>query len=171
VALFDFFKKPAAESSPGDTETVRRIVDALDRLEPDRARYLAAFAYVLSRVARADLKVSPEETRAMERIVIEHGGVPEDQAILVVQIAKHQNILFGATENFLVTREFNQISTREQKLALLDCLYSVAAASELVTQAEDNEIRQIASELLLSHQEFIAIRSRFRDHLKVLRES
>jgi hypothetical protein len=107
----------------------------------------------------------------MERIVVEHGGIPEDQAIIVVQIAKHQNLLFGATENFLVTREFNQISTREQKLALLDCLYSVASASDLVTLAEDNEIRQIASELLLSHQDFIAIRSRFRDHLKVLKRN
>jgi uncharacterized tellurite resistance protein B-like protein len=168
VALFDFLKQPA-EAPPGDTETVRKIVDSLDRLEPDRARYLAAFAYVLARVARADLKVSPEETRAMERIVVEHGGIPEDQAIIVVQIAKHQNLLFGATENFLVTREFNQISTREQKLALLDCLYAVASASDLVTMPEDNEIRQIASELLLSHQEFISIRSRFRDHLKVLK--
>jgi uncharacterized tellurite resistance protein B-like protein len=169
VALFDFMKKPAAESSAADTETVRKIVDALDRLDPDRARYLAAFAYVLSRVARADLKVSPEETRTMERIVVEHGGIPEDQAIIVVQIAKHQNLLFGETENFLVTREFNQISTREEKLALLDCLYSVASASDLVTMAEDNEIRQIASELRLSHQDFISVRTRYREHLKVLK--
>jgi uncharacterized tellurite resistance protein B-like protein len=168
VALFDFLKRPA-EGSPADTDTVRKIVDSLDRLEPARARYLAAFAYVLARVARADLKVSPEETRAMERIVVEHGGIPEDQAIIVVQIAKHQNLLFGATENFLVTREFNGISTREQKLALLECLFAVAAASDLVTMAEDNEIRQIAGELLLSHQDFITIRSGFRDYHKLLK--
>lgn len=172
MSIFDFFspKQPAPGTS-GDTETVRKITEALDALEPDRARYLAAFAYVLSRIARADLKITTEETRAMERLVMEHGGLPEEQAILVVQIAKHQNLLFGGTENFLVTREFNKISTQEQKLALLDCLYSVAAAADMITVAEDEEIRAVSRELGLSHQDFIAIRSRYRDHLAVLRDS
>lgn len=172
MPLFDLFgssKFPPGGGPGAETDTVRKIVEALDRLEPELARRLAAFAYVLSRVARADLKVTPEETRAMERIVAEHGGLTEDQAIIVVQIAKHQNLLFGGTEDFLVTREFNKNSTREQKLALLDCLFSVAAAEDLISTTEDNEIRQIAKELGLSHQEFISVRSRYRDHLSFLK--
>lgn len=151
------------------SETVRKIVDALERLDPDQARYLAAFAYILSRVARADLKISPEETRAMEMIVVEFGGVSEDQAILVVQIARHQNLLFGGTENFLVTREFNKIATEEQKLALLDCLFRVAAAEDLISTVESNEISQITSELGLPHEDFIAARSKYRGQLGVFR--
>jgi uncharacterized tellurite resistance protein B-like protein len=151
------------------SETVRKIVDALERLDPDQARYLAAFAYILSRVARADLKISPEETRAMEMIVVEFGGVSEDQAILVVQIARHQNLLFGGTENFLVTREFNKIATEEQKLALLDCLFRVAAAEDLISTVESNEISQITSELGLPHEDFIAVRSKYRGQLGVFR--
>jgi uncharacterized tellurite resistance protein B-like protein len=169
VSILDLFKKAEPRAAAGQTDTVRKIVEALDRLDADRARYLAAFAYVLSRVARADLKVTPEETRQMERIVIEHGRLPEDQAIIVIQMAKQQNLLFGATEDFLVTREFNKISTREEKFALLDCLFSVAAAGSLISVAEDNEIRQIARELGLTHQDFIAIRSRYREQLSVLR--
>ena len=172
MPLFDFLKPP--ESAPGQvsaqTDTVRKIVDSLDRMEPEPARYLAAFAYILSRVARADLEVTPDETRAMERIVVEHGGLSEEQAILVVQIAKHQNLLFGATEDFLVTREFNRIAGAEQKLALLDCLFSVAAAEHSISSAEDNKIRQVARELGLEHQDFILVRSRYRDHLAVLRK-
>jgi uncharacterized tellurite resistance protein B-like protein len=170
VAFFDFFGNQGKPSSPAQTETVRKIVDSLDRLEPDQARYLAAFAYVLSRVARADLKVSPEETRAMESIVAEHGSLPEEQALLVVTIAKHQNLLFGATEDFLVTREFSKISTQEQKLALLDCLFAVAAAEHFISVKEDNEIRQVAREVGLSHSEFIEVRSRYRDQLAVLQK-
>ena len=45
-------------SDQGDTETVVRIVRELDKLEPQRARFLAAFAYVLSRVAGADDRIS-----------------------------------------------------------------------------------------------------------------
>ena len=37
-----------------DSDAIHRIAAELDRLEPGRARYLAAFAFVLSRVARAD---------------------------------------------------------------------------------------------------------------------
>ena len=46
----------------GDTETVRRIVAELESLETERARYIAAFAFILSRVANADLEISVEET-------------------------------------------------------------------------------------------------------------
>src|SRR3990172_10418282 len=116
-----------------ETETVRKIVDALDRLEPERARYIAAFAYLLGRVAHADQHISPEETQEMERLVMERGGLPEEQAILVVQMAKTQNLLFGGTENFLVSREFEKIASREQKLALLDCLYAVSSADKSIS--------------------------------------
>jgi uncharacterized tellurite resistance protein B-like protein len=156
-------------SSP-ETETVRKIVDALEGMEPVHARYVAAFAYLLSRVAQVDHNISPEETRAMERIVMERGGLPEAQAILVVQMAKTQARLFGGTENFLVTQEFNEIATREQKLALLHCLYAVSASDNSISTREDNEIRIVSQELLLSHEDFINVRLEYRDYLSVLKD-
>jgi len=169
LGLADRADGPAGEVA-AETETVRKIVRQLDDLEPDRARFIAAFAYILCRVAHADLEISEEETRRMERIVIEHGAMPEDQAIIVVQMAKTQNLLFGGTENFLVTREMKRIASRDQKLALLDCLFAVSAADESVSLVEDNVIRQIAAELGLEHREYIAVRSRFRERLAVLRD-
>jgi len=160
---------PARPQATADTATVRKIIAELDTLDQDRARYIAAFAYILSRAARADLEISPEETRVMERVVQEQGGLPEEQALIVVQMAKSQNLLFGGTENYLVTREFNRIADREQKLALLRCLFAVSAADEDVSTVEDNVIRQIADELKLDHADFIAVRREFRDRLGVLR--
>ena len=54
-------KSPALAGPPlpGDTETVRKIVTALESMDPDRARFVAAFAFILCRVARADLHISP----------------------------------------------------------------------------------------------------------------
>lgn len=154
---------------PSETDTVRRITESLDRLEPERAKYIAAFAYLLSRVARADLNISPEEGRMMEQIVIRIGGLPEEQAVIVVQIAKTQNILFGGTEDYLVAREFNAMATHEQKLSLLHCLFAVAAADESIATIEDNQISQIADELRIEHRDFIAVRSGFRQYLAVLK--
>jgi uncharacterized tellurite resistance protein B-like protein len=157
-------------SAEEETETVRKIAAALERLPPDHARYLAAFAYLLSRVANADMEISGEETRAMERIVAERGDLPEEQAVLIVHMAKSQNTLFGGVENFLVTREFHRIATHEQKIALLHCLYAVSSADRSVSVVEDATIRQIASELFLDHREFVAVRHAYRDFLAVLKE-
>ena len=159
-----------ATASATDTETVRKIVDALDRLDPDHARYVAAFAYNLSRVAHADMKISPQEIAAMEKIVQDLGGLPEEQAILVVQMAKTQSLLFGGTENYLVTREFNKIANHDQKLGLLECLFAVSAADESISTVEDNEVRKISRELKLEHADFIEARSAFREYLAVLKK-
>ena len=159
-----------AAPSTGDTETVRKIAAALDRLDPERARYLAAFAYLLTRVASADLKVSDVETREMERIVVEKGGLPEEQAVLIVQMAKTQNLLFGGVENFLVTREFRDISSVEQRIGVLHCLFAVSTADHVISSAEETAIRKIASELLLDHADYVEVKSAYRDRLATLLE-
>jgi len=169
VSIRDFLGIPEKHAATADTETVRKVIEQLDQLPPERARFIAAFGYVLGRVAYADMKISPEETHAMERIVMERGGLPEEQAMIVVQTAKTRTRLFGGTENFLVTREFSRIATREEKLALLDCLFAVAAAEAHISIAEDNEIRQIVNELGLGHPDFIAVRSRWKDQLSVFK--
>ncbi len=158
-----------ASNPSAEIDAIREIADSLDRMDPDRARFIASFAYILSRVARADLEVSEQETRSMERIIVAEAHLPEEQAIIVVQMAKTQNILFGSTENFLVTREFSKLASKEQKIALLHCLFSVSAADQSISSVESDEIRQIADEIKIDRDEFIAIRSTFREHLQVLR--
>ena len=41
----------------GETETVQRIAAQLERLPAEQAKHLASFAYVLARLAHADLEV------------------------------------------------------------------------------------------------------------------
>ena len=160
---------PKAERA-AQTEAVRLITKELEGLPPERARYVAKFAYILSRVANADSSISHDETREMERIIEEVGGLPEEQAVVAVHAAKTRNLVFGGTDNFLVTREFNNVATREQKLALLDCLFAVSAAEGGITSVEDNEIRQVSKELLLEHRDYIAQRLKYREHLAVLKD-
>jgi uncharacterized tellurite resistance protein B-like protein len=153
-----------------DVDAIRRISEALDQMDPARARFVAAFAYLLGRVAYADREVSSEENAVMERLVRERAEMPEGQAVLVVQIARAQNLMFGGTEDFLVARQFAEMATREQKLALLDCLYAVSAADRRITVVEDNEIGRIANELRLEHADLVAARQRYRQFLTVLQQ-
>ena len=140
------------ESAP-----LRETLEALDHLEPHRARYLAAFAYLLGRVAHADQHVSPEETRAMEALLMEQGQ-SHDQAMVVVQLAKTSNRLFGGTANFLVAREFSELATYDEKLALMRCLFALSATDDTISTAEEGEIHRIANELRIDPPDLVALR-------------
>ena len=161
--------QPDTTPEQRDTETVQRIIRELDRMDPERARYLAAFAYVLGRVAHADLHISDDELTAMTRIIRELGHLPEPQALLVAQIAKSQNEMFGATEDFLVTRQFREMSTEAQRRDLLDCIFAVSAADDAISAAEESRIRQIASELGVGHTEFVRARAGYSEKRDVIR--
>jgi uncharacterized tellurite resistance protein B-like protein len=152
-------------SATGDTATVRRIAAELERLEPAKAKYLAAFAYVLARVAQADLEIDDAETVEMELSVRRLASLSKAEAALAVEIAKSQARLLGGTENYRVTREFRRISSREQRGELLQCLYAVAAADGTISNVESAEIGAIADELGFTRAEANALRSRYRDQL------
>lgn len=141
---------------------------ALGDLDPASARYIACFAYILGRVARADHHVTADESAEMERLVAERAGLPRSQAALVVKIATAHGLRHGGTEDFLVTREFARIADREQRLALLGCLFDLSSSDRSIVMLEDNEVRRIASELKLEHADFIAARAAYLRHLKVL---
>jgi uncharacterized tellurite resistance protein B-like protein len=149
----------------GDTETVRRIAAELEQLAPETAKFLAAFAYVLARVAHADLDIDDTETREMERITTSLAMLSGAEAALVVQIAKTQARMLGETENYVVTREFRNISNREQRAQLLQCLFAVAAADGTISGVESAEIAAIGEELGFNRAEINALRSNYRDKL------
>lgn len=167
--LFGFRRGGGAREETGDTETVRKIIRELESLPPDRARYVAAFAFILARVAHADLDISAEETHRMEEILERLGHLPPEQAVLAVQVAKAQHRLAGGTESFLVTREFKEIATPEQCRELLDCLFAVSAADDSISGAEEAQIRQVASELGFSLSELVEIRSAWSHKRDVLK--
>jgi len=172
MSILDWLRTASANTSTaGDTETVRRIVAELDKLEPARARHLAAFAYILSRVASADLHVSDVETATMVDLVRREGDLPEAQAMIVVEIAKSQSRLSGGTENFLVTREFREIASDAECRALLGCLFAVSAADEAISSEEEAQIGQIARELGIPHAEYLEVRLAYSDKRTVLRRN
>ena len=160
--------EPRTPEPPRETETVRRIAAQLERLEPEQARYLASFAYVLARVAHADLRIDESETDEMHRIVSTLADLSSEEAALVVEIAKSQARLLGGTENYVVTREYRRVSTPEQRGRLLQCLYAVAAADGTISTVESAEITGIAEELGFSRAEANGLRAAYRDKIAEL---
>jgi uncharacterized tellurite resistance protein B-like protein len=162
-------ERPTGRDEP-ETATVRRIVRELEQVEPERRRYLAGLAYILGRAAHADLNISADETREMERIMIEIGGLPEAQAVMVVEIAKHQAELYGGTEDYVVTREFAARATVEQRRAAIAACFAVVASDDEISAEEYAELTELARELDLTRAELNDIRAGYRDKLTVIKQ-
>ena len=154
--------------SAAETATARRIVARLEALPPAEARFLACFAYVMSRAANADFDISADETELMEQFAVQYGGLDSAQAVLVVEMAKLQARNVGETEDFVVTREFRSISTPAQRLALLRCCFAVGAADGTISAPEAGTINEIARELDLEAADINAVRSEFHEQLSAV---
>jgi uncharacterized tellurite resistance protein B-like protein len=155
--------------APDTPDAIDRIASVLGRLDPRRARYLAAFAYLLGRVADADRAVSADERKLMLRLVATEGALGPEETSAVVTLALDEFRRVGGTHNVIVAREFAAAATIEERLGLLRCLFAVSAADESVTVNEDNEIRRISLELKIEHADFVRARTEVREHLAVLR--
>jgi uncharacterized tellurite resistance protein B-like protein len=155
-----------------DTDTDQRLGDLDrrgDRLAEGQSRRLAAFAGVLARVARADLTVTPDEAKAMVALVGDFGRLDEADASLVVDTAVELSRRRGASSDYLATRELKALMSDDDRAGLLRCLFAVSAADDSVSLAEEEEIRQIATQLGFEHEAYVAARSEVRDKREVLR--
>jgi uncharacterized tellurite resistance protein B-like protein len=148
---------------------VTRIARVLQALPPERARFVAAFAYHLGRIAHADHQLTDAELTSMRAIVARETGFTPELTSVVVDLVAQESLLFRGTEDYQVMREFDELASPEQKLALIRCLFAVSAADEHVVVSEDNEIRRIALALKVSHDDFVAARASVREHLAVLK--
>ena len=165
MSLLRFLGLGGAANGERESDTIRRIAGELEHLPPEQAKYLASFAYVLARLANADLSIDAAETAEMERIVHGIAGLSEGESALVVQIALSQARTLGGTQDYLVTREFRQITSREQRADLLACLYAVAAADGTIRGEESAEIVKIGEELGFTRAEANSLRGQYRDKL------
>jgi len=159
----------ATPPSPGsETESIRRIAAEIEALPIEERRFIAGFAYVLARAAHADLDFSSAELSFMEQAVVEVGHLSEAQAVLVVEMARHMAELYGATEDYVVTRAFAGASTREQREDLLRTAFAVGAADDSISAAESAELNEIGKELGFRADEVDDIRNEFRDQLAAI---
>jgi len=157
---------PAA--NPSDSESIRRIAGEIGALPIDERRFIAGFAYVLARAAHADLEVSAVEVESMERAVTEVGHLTQAQAVLVVEMARNMTDLYGATDDYVVTRSFAEHSTRQQREDLLRTAFVVGAADDSITAPEVAELNEIGKELGFTSAEVDVMRDEFRDQLAAI---
>jgi uncharacterized tellurite resistance protein B-like protein len=157
-----------AEATPAPERLATAIQTRLGTLSPPRAEFVTAFAGLLVRVAYVDRSVSEAERAVLAPLLATNAGLARDEADMVVEIVTHQASTLEGISYASLTRAFNGIATAEEKERLVDCLFAVATAEGSISLVEDEEVRAVARALLLSHQQLIAVRSRYKDQLEVI---
>jgi uncharacterized tellurite resistance protein B-like protein len=165
--LGGFFSKKGAGDDPERSEAIERIQRALAGVPPAEARFLACVALLAARVAHVDSEVSPGERERIRGVLKTRLGLADALADAATGIALDATAAH-AVEQHLVIRRLNELATRERKHQLVRALFEVASEAD-VTEAESAEIGVIATGLLLSRSEFIALRSEFRESLAILK--
>jgi uncharacterized tellurite resistance protein B-like protein len=149
----------------GQPASLVEIERTLDSLPPEEARLTAAFAYLLARIAGADLRSDAAERTSMAERLASFGGVGSEQARLLADTAVEAAALHGASDHHLVARAFREMTGEAERWTLLRCLYAVAAADQTITTSEDNEIFEVATALGLRRADVISIRSEWKQYL------
>ncbi len=94
----------------------------------------------------------------MEALVVQEGALTAEQAIVVVGLAKSTNLMFGGTADFQVAQEFAEGAAYDERLALLRCLFTLAATDASISVAEESEIHRIASVCKILPHDLTALR-------------
>lgn len=132
---------------------IRTSLRDLHELDPEVSRFTDAVAVTLTRVADADQAISDDETRSIEKALREAGPLPEDLAVLVVELARSRREIGGCSQVTETSRHLRLKVTPEQRRHLLEWLLEVATADGSLCPAEQQVIQQIAAELGLDRSE------------------
>ena len=92
-----------------------------------------------------------------------------DQVATTLTVLKALTEELAGIEDYHYTRMINAVSSKQEKLEILSCLFGVAVADHSVNAEEDQRIGIIAENLQLYRKDFIEVRSQFREFLDVLK--
>lgn len=170
VSLFRFLGLAAtAEPAEREPESLRELGARLSALAPEDARFVAAFAYLLARVAGADLRTETGEREVIAERLGSLAGLERERALMLADAAIAAADTHSASDDHLVARSYREMATDDERQRLVRCLYAVAAADSNITTPEDNEIFEIATEIGMGRGDVVALRAEFKEHLAVLR--
>jgi len=124
------------------TEGTSRMLNLLEKHDPNSASYLASFAFALARIAYADNEVSDSEREAMRRILHEVAQLEASEVDFIMELSMMQKRAKSGIGNQLTEPFFDD----ERGKHFLESLYAIAQADGIVSAEEVVEIEAIAAE-------------------------
>lgn len=128
------------------SEGTSRMLNLLEKHDPNAANYLATFSFALARIAYADGVIHEEERDEMRRILHEVAKLSEAEVEFIMEMSMMQGRARSRIDNRIVNPAFNEERTEH----FLDSLQAIAQADGIATSEELIEIDTIAAEFGLT---------------------
>lgn len=154
------------ESEPA---SLAEIAAQLDALPAEEARFVAAFSYLLARIAGADLRTDDAERDAIAHHLMTFAEIDAERARLLADTAIRAAATYSPSDDHLVARAFRDMTEEPERIRLLRCLYAVAAADENVSTQEDNEIFEVARAIGVRRTSVVAVRLEFKEYIGAMK--
>jgi uncharacterized tellurite resistance protein B-like protein len=117
-----------------------------------------AVAALLLEIAESDFSRAAEEKQMILNIVRENFDLPDEQAEALFALAEAEHA--DSTDYFQFTRLINQHYSAEDKVNLIEGLWRVAFADQVLDRHEEHVIRRLSELLHVSHRDFISAKHR-----------
>ena len=85
-------------------------------------------------------------------------------------MAKLQARTVGSTEDYVVTREFRNLATEQQRINVLRACFAIAAVNETISAEESAVLNEIGRELDLDPATVNAVRADYHEKLSAVQE-
>jgi uncharacterized tellurite resistance protein B-like protein len=154
------------ENRTGNTEDLGRLFASVQEIlrghGDSDVKLITGVAGLLGNVAHADLEITSAEVAKIRRILGERLNLTDAQVAAIVELLLKHRVQLFAVESHIYTRLVNEVADRQQKIDLLEVLFSVAAADQAISGEEGAAVRLVAEGLKLSHRDFIDARMAFK---------
>jgi ABC exporter DevA family ATP-binding subunit len=130
------------------SEGTSRMLNLLEKHDPNSANYLATFSFALARIAYADGEVSDSEMDEMRKILHEVAQLESAEVEFIMELSMMQKRAKAGIEN----KATNPALDENRGKHFLDSLYAIARADGSVSSEEIVEIEAIAAEFGLERE-------------------
>ena len=169
MTLFDWLKSAGAADDPNLGMLQSAVQRRLPQLAAEEVKKITGFAGLLGKVAYADMDISLEEAEKIRRTLVDILKLEGALAESLIEVMTVHRVQLFSVEDHLYARLVNEVCSKHQKQLLLETLFALAAADDVISSPEDAAVWTAARSLGFSHAEFIAVRKQFQEQLEILK--
>ena len=120
-----------------------------------------AAAALMFEIGRADDSISRDELQVMEKAIKSEFNLTENETSLLMKQAEED--VENAVSLFEFTRVINNHLGQLERIRILEILWQVAYADEVIHKYEEHFLRKISDLLYISHKDFIKAKHKAKD--------
>jgi len=120
-----------------------------------------AAAALMFEIGRADDSISQDELQVIEKAIKSEFNLTENETSLLMKQAGED--VENAVSLFEFTRVINNHLDRLERIRILEILWQVAYADEVIHKYEEHFLRKISDLLYISHKDFIKAKHKAKD--------